>query len=102
MNRGLIIQCGGCAFGKSIDLNGEAEDIEERVNGTIESGWRYVKRWGEFMCPECCKKGLDPLYVAGFGNPRIAGRLESYKALVERTAIQLVTFRELDALVGDR
>jgi len=99
MNRGMMIQCGGCGFTKAIDLNGTAEEIEGRLHQTIAvEGWRYVKCWDDFICPKCRDTGPDPFYVAFAGTPKQSDKVKSYVALLGRAAIQLQAFVELERL----
>ncbi|MCR5135634.1 MAG: hypothetical protein K6C12_00845 [Oscillospiraceae bacterium] len=99
MNRGMMIQCGGCGFTRSINLNGDAAQIETELNQTIaEEGWRYVNSWDDFICPRCRNTGLDPFYEAYAGKQKPAGKTKSYAALLGRAAYQLQMFVELERL----
>lgn len=99
MNRGMMIQCGGCGFTRAIDLNGSAEEIESELNRTIaEEGWRFVKSWGDFICPKCRNGGLDPLYEAYAGKVGQCGKRKSYLELLSRAALNLQVFMELEEL----
>ena len=99
MNRGMMIQCGGCGFTRAIDLNGSAEAIEADLNRMVaEEGWRFVKSWDGFICQKCRSGGLDPLYEAYAGKVGQCGKRASYMVLLCRAARQLQAFAELEEL----
>lgn len=99
MNRGLIIQCGGCGFSRFVDLNGSAEQIEAELHRTVGvEGWRFVRAWDGYLCPKCRSAGTDPFYEAFAGKPKPAGKTASYKELLLQAVRQLQMFMELERL----
>lgn len=78
--KGMFIQCGSCSFVRHIDLEGRAEAIEPRLNEVIEDGWRYVKSWDDYICPDCRKNGTE--YESLLGKPKAESKAKSYKQLL--------------------
>lgn len=102
--RGMIIECGGCGYFKAFNLGKKPEEIESQVNDAIQSGWRYVQKWDDFICPKCAAKYRDKSYqsfcTVAVGRPRTSSKINSYKALMLRACRQIREFQEIDRLCG--
>lgn len=96
MALGKFFQCGGCGYTVMVNLECPPEEVEEQENKLIAvDGWRYVKAWNSFICPNCLKNGLDPLYLAYAGKPKIENKANSYKTMIAQVIQQIMMFKEL-------
>lgn len=98
-NAGLMISCGSCGFMRHIPLTGTSEEIEAKINDTIQEGWRYTKKWGGYICPKCIKGGVDPLYEAFAGKVRTLSKTDSYKELLLDSVAQIRKFQTIERRV---
>ena len=77
----MIISCVRCGYAKNINHTGTSEEIEQSVYETIQEGWRFDKRFDEYVCPKC-KKGYDPYHELAYGKVKKASKIESYRKLM--------------------
>lgn len=101
--KGMFLQCGGCGLTKSFSFDCSPEEIEKQCHETITEGWRYVPSWGDFICANCIKGGLDPLYLTFIGRkPKMRNKVNSYKELMTRIIEAQIEFRRIDAVLQHR
>lgn len=75
----MIIRCGNCGFLRYVKHKGSAEEIEAGIDKAVQEGWRYVRIYDGYKCPNCEE---DPLYEAAVGKIKKSSRNETYKSLL--------------------
>jgi len=79
-----FIQCVGCGYTETVELHDQSNaDIRLKVEGMIDSGWRYAPDHQGFVCPSCCKNGGDKLLEAWQGKIRKSSKANSLKELLK-------------------
>ena len=89
----MIIQCGACGSLKNIPHKGTSEEIEQGVHNAIENGWRYIKSYDGWACPNCTKDNPDKLYEMYCGKLKPSNKADSYRKLIQDVAWLIQSLR---------
>ena len=98
MAKGMFVQCHGCGFAGSVNLEGGFDAREMAINRMIDEGWRFAGAWDAFVCPACVKAGgsTDALFKRFACKPRIYDKLFTYVELRDRVDQQLAAFKAVE------